>query len=171
VSSIIEEIQKGFVLLVYDLPYDKKLKSWYDWATSKLRSLGYPIQFSVVLMPEYRIKEAIVVVDKIKKKLEWNGFRKYIDEVDVKIIRFSTKSPEDAKMMLDIFRELLRDTLKYAKEEAMRKLKEGEDYTKVKAYIQKVVSRIRKQDALKLIERDSELKQLYASLNVLMAGT
>ncbi|RLE87418.1 MAG: hypothetical protein DRN04_18180, partial [Thermoprotei archaeon] len=149
----------------------KKLKSWYDWATAKLRSLGYPIQFSVVLMPEYRIKEAIVVVDKIKKKLEWNGFRKYIDEVDVKIIRFSTKSPEDAKMMLDIFRELLRDTLKYAKEEAMRKLKEGEDYTKVKAYIQKVVSRIRKQDALKLIERDSELKQLYASLNVLMAGT
>ena len=170
-KDIIEEIQQGFVLLVYDLPYDRKLKSWYDWASSKLRALGYPIQFSVILMPEDRVKEALIVVDKVKKKLEWNGFKKYIPYVDVRIIRFSARSREDAKMLLDLFREILRDTMKYAKEEALRKLKEGEDYSKVKAYLQKIMKRIKRQDALKLIERDEELKKLYASLTVLAAGT
>jgi len=59
--------------------------------------------------------------------------------------------------------------MEYAKREAMRKLKE-EDYSKVREYLQKILRNLKRQDALKLIERDEELKSLYASLSTLAVG-
>ena len=172
-NEVIKELQEGFVLLVYDLPYydkDRFLKSWYDWATGRLRSLGYPVQYSVVLLPENRVKEALETVEAIKRKLEWNGNRHLVQYVNIRIIRFSTKSVEDAKALLDLFKESLKETLKYAKEEALKRLREGGDYEKTRKYLQKIVRKLQRQDALRLLQRDPELRQLYASLRVLQAG-
>jgi len=172
-DDIIKEIEEGFALLVYDLPYDprnSKLVSWYKWACSVLRFLGYPIQYSVVLLPVSKIGDAKRVIDKIVKKLEWNGLKSYTQYVDVKIIRFTPKGKEDVTMLIELFKECLRDTMEYAKREAVKKLREGEDYRRVREYLRKILSRLRKQDALKLIQYDEELKRLYASLSTLVVG-
>ena len=170
--SIIREVEEGLCLLVYDLPYDprnRRLVTWYKWACSVLRHLGYPIQYSVVLLPISKVDEVEKAVDRVIRKLEWNGLKDYIPQVDVKVIRFSPKEREDLEALIDLFKSCLKESMEYAKREAMRKLKE-EDYSKVREYLQKILRNLKRQDALKLIERDEELKSLYASLSTLVVG-
>ena len=100
--ELVKELESGVALLVYDIPYPpkgceaKKFRpwfSWYDWATSKLRALGYPIQYSVILIAESKmthVRKLVVLIDDKRQALN-KVFGLNIPRASVNVIRFKAK--------------------------------------------------------------------------------
>jgi len=178
-NDLVRELESGIAMLVYDVPYPpskgevKKLRpwySWYDWSTSLLRSLGYPIQYSVVLIEETRIeavKEAVKKIEEKRQKLNESGFS--IPPPRVSVIRFSTKTREDAETLLTVIKEGLKTTLEAFVDDIKRQLEEGRDRTKLQKRVRAFIKKIRRQDFLELLLRDPEIRNLVLQLEILTA--
>jgi len=192
-GKLVKELEKGIAILVYDLPYpkyenreeQKKYRpwlSWYDWSTYRLRLLGYPLQYSVVLIDESRIPQVEEVRKKINEKRENlnKAFGYDIPEPQINVICFNFASRQDAETMLAIIREGLKSTLEAFIEDIEKKLEELEGqslddkerelkksrlFNRVKEFVKKLKS----QDFLDLLIRDSELRNLLLQLEILTA--
>ena len=182
-SELVRELEQGVALLVYDVPWPPRPKdkserkqlspwfSWYDWATSMLRTLGYPLQYSVVLIDEARVGEVEEAVRRIEDKRRSlnRAFGLDIPPPRVSVIRFSLKGREDAEALLAIVREGLKATLQAFIEDIERQLREGKDRTKVQERVKAFVGKLQRQDFLNLLLRDPELRNLVLQLEILTA--
>jgi len=178
--EIVRELESNLVLLVYDIPYPpkggdrKRLApwfSWYDWATSTLRYLGYPLQYSVVVVDEHKIGEVEEAVKRIEeKRISLNKhFGLEIPKPRISVIRFSLKTRSDAEALFSIIREGLKGAIKAFIEEVEEQLREGRDRTKLQERVRNFVKRLEKQDFLKLLLRDLELRNMFLQLEILTA--
>jgi len=179
-EELIKELEEGTVILIYDIPYPPSSKqrkelaawySWYDWSTSLLRSIGYPLQKSVILVSESKIKE----IEEAKKRIERKrlslikSFGLDIPEPKIAVICFALKSKKDAEALLGIVKEWLKATLEAFVEYIEEQLREGKDRTALQRKVREFVKRIRKQDYLNLLLRDPELRRLATQLEILTA--
>lgn len=176
-KDIEKVLEKGVALLVYDIPYPpSSIKrseisgwyTWYDWATNKLRMLGYPLQYSVVIISESdvgKVRDAISVIEEKRHYLRNNGIG--IPEPNIKIIRFSPKTKEDSVILYQLLREWIFATLKTFIESIEEQIKEGKEQTTIEKRVKKFIKKIRKQDFLNIMLRDNEIRTLMLQLEIL----
>jgi len=152
-KEFVKELRDGLALLIYDIPYpprngDRKALSpwfsWYGWSTYRLRSLGYPVQYSVVLIDESRIEAVLETIERIEQKRAnlMKSFNLYIPEPRVNIVRFSLKTREDAEALLSVIVEGLKSTLSAFVNDVEKSLREGRDRTRLQQRVKGFVKRI-----------------------------
>ncbi|RLE91592.1 MAG: hypothetical protein DRN04_12440 [Thermoprotei archaeon] len=179
-EDLIRELEDGVALLIYDIPYppaDKNRKelapwySWYDWSTGKLRSCGYPLQYSVVLVEEKRIPEIEKLVEQIesKRKNINKTFKLKIPKANINIIRFRVKDKTSAEALFNIIKSILIESMKTLIEDIEEQLKEGKDKTKLQKRTKEFIARLRKQDFLNLLIKDPDVRKLLLQLEILVA--
>ncbi|MCD6563830.1 MAG: hypothetical protein J7K23_07970 [Thermoproteales archaeon] len=164
-------------MLVYDIPYPpRSIKrnavsrwyTWYDRSTNKLRTLGYPLQYSVVVVSESdigKVRDAIRVIEEKRRHLRNNGID--IPDPNIKIIRFSPKTKEDSVILYQLLREWIFATLKTFIESIEEQIKEGKEQTTIEKRVKKFIKKIRKQDFLNIMLRDNEIRTLMLQLEIL----
>ncbi|RLE80742.1 MAG: hypothetical protein DRJ52_05670 [Thermoprotei archaeon] len=178
-EELVKELGEKTALLIYDIPYPPKASrkelapwfSWYDWATSKLRALGYPIQYSVVLIDEKNIplvKQIVVQIDEKRQSLN-KAFGFNIPEPHISVVRFRVEDKESAEALFLLVKAILMESLKTFIEHVEEQLREGRDKTKLQKRVREFLSRLRKQDFLNLLLRDPELRRLALQLEILTA--
>jgi len=193
-ERVIEEklIDEGIVVVHYDLPIPRKgnnnnnnadkemsllitkWRSWYDWATRSLRSIGYPIGYSVVLTDISTIKNVYVLSEKIRERYnklksqdKW-GVLPSESSIKIGIVKFKPATKDDLKGLEAMFRSYLKESLETIKDYIVKKLKEEKkDPKEVSMRVRRMVKRLRKQDCFKLLERDEELRKLIEVLDIL----
>ena len=189
-GDLIKEIEDGVALLIYDLPSprqgfngvnDRKTsgvyrawKSWYEKVSDRLSSLGYKIQYSVVMVPynEKTIKEVEALkqyADYSLKKL-WDIDRDGViprRQADIKLIVFKPSSRQDAEALLSVFKATLKESLEHLRDLIKAWLKEKKPKEYMESKTREYLKKVRGQDKLNLLERDQELKQLLAEIDVL----
>jgi len=178
--GVVKELEDGVCLLVYDVSYPpkgcdvKKFRpwfSWYDWATSKLRKMGYPLQYSVVIIPEDKIpdvEKAVAEIEEKRRKVA-EALNVHIPRANVSVIRFQLKTKEDAEALLAIIREGLKAVIRAFVEDIERQLREGRDRTKLQKRVREFVRKIKSQDFLNLCIKDAELRNLMLQIEILTA--
>ena len=176
-KDIEKVLESGVALLVYDIPYPpSSIKrseisgwyTWYDWATNKLRMLGYPLQYSVVIVSESdlgKVRDAIRVIEEKRRYLRNNGID--IPKPNIKIIRFSPKTKEDGRILYHLLREWMYHTLKTFIESIEEQIKQGKEQTSIERKVRKFMKKIRSQDFLNIILRDKEIRSLMLQLEIL----
>jgi len=195
-EKVIEEklIDDGIVVVHYDLPIPRKgnnnnnnnnadkemsllitkWRSWYDWATRSLRSIGYPIGYSVVLTDISTIKNVYAISEKIRERYnklksqdKW-GVLPSESSIKIGIVKFKPATKDDLKGLEAMFRSYLKESLETIKDYIVKKLKEEKkDPKEVSMRVRRMVKRLRKQDCFKLLERDEELRKLIEVLDIL----
>jgi len=180
-AGLIKELESNLALLVYDIPYPPKAVkakknftpwfSWYDWSTRTLRYMGYPLQYSVVVIDEgsiEKVKEAIQRIEDKRESINKN-FKLEIPEPDIRIVRFNLKTRADAEVLLEIIRKGLKQTLEAFIDDVESQLREGKDRTRIQERIKKFLKKIQRQDFLDLLIKDNELRNLILQLEILTA--
>jgi len=198
-EKVIEEklIDEGIVVVHYDLPIPRKgsdnnntnnsndrnkevsllltkWRSWYDWATRSLRSIGYPIGYSVVLTDVNSIKNVYVLSEKIRERYvklknqdRW-GILPSENSIRIGVVKFKPATRDDLKGLEAMFRSYLKESLETIKDYIVKKLKEEKkDPKDVSMRVRRMVKRLKKQDCFNLLERDEELKKLIEVLDIL----
>ena len=179
-DEIVRELEKNSALLIYDLPYPPSNKprknitpwySWYDWASSNLRSCGYPIQYSVVLIDVSKIPEVQKLIERIdEKRLSINKtFQLNIPPANIYVIKFQVEDKESARALLDLIKLVLRESMETFIEDLQEQLRNGKDKTRLQKRVREYITRLRRQDYLNLLLRDPELRKLVLQLEILVA--
>ncbi|RLF21369.1 MAG: hypothetical protein DRN15_11320 [Thermoprotei archaeon] len=188
-------VDENVVIVHYDLPVPKsrarqlvnndpndrelrlllaKWRTWYDWATETLRSLGYPIGYSVIIADVERLKTVHEVSERVKERYQklknmdkW-GLLPSESKIRIGVVRFRPASSEDLKTLEVMFKDYLKDSLETIKDYIIRKLKaEKKDPKDVNRRVREMLRRLKKQDRFRLLEHDPELKKLLALIDVI----
>lgn len=178
--ELVKELESGVALLVYDIPYPpkgcdaKKFRpwfSWYDWAASKLRALGYPIQYSVILIAESKMAHVRKLVDLIDDKRQALNrvFGLNIPRASVNVIRFKAKTRDDTEALLGLIRQGLKATLQAFVEDIEAQIRSGKDKTSMQRRVRDFMKKLKNQDFLNLLLKDPELRSLMLQLEILTA--
>ena len=178
-ARLIKELESNLALLVYDIPYPPKVArkdftpwfSWYDWSTRMLRCMGYPLQYSVVIIDEgsiEKVKDAIRRIEDKRKSINRN-FKLDIPEPNIRVVRFNLKTKADAEVLLEIIRKGLKQTLEAFIDDVEKQLRDGKDRTRLQERIKKFLKKLRSQDFLDLMIKDPELRSLILQLEILTA--
>ncbi|HDN01421.1 MAG TPA: hypothetical protein ENF42_00435 [Candidatus Bathyarchaeota archaeon] len=174
-GDVLRELEDGLCLLVYDIPYppdkSKAWLSWYDWSTRRLKSMGYSIQYSVVVIPESRISAVLEIVNRINdKRMRLNkGFGLNIPEPRINIIRFNLKTRKDVESMASIIINGLKNTIEVFVKDIEEQIRNGKDKTRLQQRVKKFIENIKRKDFLNLLIIDPDLRKLIIELEILLS--
>ena len=184
----VREIDESLIVIHYDLPVPRrknesngtlrrlysKWRTWYDYSCEKLRSLGYPIGYSVIIANSEALPEVLKVSELIKEKYrrlkfyDNDGILPPESKIRIGIVKFKPASKEDYKILEEMFREYLKESLETIKDYIIKKLKEErKDPKEVNLKVREMLKRLKRQDRFGLLERDAELKKLLDLIDVL----
>ena len=187
-SPDVREIDESLIVVHYDLPVPRKKndsngtlkrlyskwRTWYDSSCEKLRSLGYPIGYSVIIVDFKTLPEVLKVSELIREKYrrlklyDNDGVLPPESKIRIGIVRVKPYAKEDYKILEQMFRDYLKESLETIKDYIIKKLKEEKkDPKEVNLKVREMLKRLRKQDKFGLLEKDAELKKLLDLIDVL----
>ncbi len=128
-----------------------KWRTWYDSSCEKLRSLGYPIGYSVIIADSKILPEVLKVGELIREKYrrlklyDNDGILPPESKIRIGVVKFKPASKEDYKILEEMFRDYLKESLETIKDYIIKKLKEEKkDPKEVNLKVREMLKRLRK---------------------------